>query len=126
MTRANGRLSWKPKHSSRGEIYCSPACGLGCTRASYEAAVLASSDLALFHFKGWMPEVWENLGWYWKITKGKAEISPRAGGDGYHCILNTQPPFSTSGETPQAALELVLSQARTALTTLQADIKELT
>lgn len=128
--RANGKLSWKPKrsHSSTGryDVYCSPACGHGCLRSDYEKAVLAAVDLAMFHLEGdWIPEVVENFGWHWKVTKGKAEIRLMPSGKNYSCHLNTQPPRSCSGPTPQAALDMALSQARTALTTLQEDIKEL-
>jgi len=46
----------------KGPIYCAPACGGGCTKAAYDAAVRKSRALAKRMGKGWVPYVWEKLG----------------------------------------------------------------
>lgn len=66
--------SWVPIH--RGRIYCSPACGLGCTRAEYEKAFKDCADLCKLLGPGWEPEVWENLGWHYACNKGVLRLHP--------------------------------------------------
>lgn len=56
---------WKPRRS--GLLYCSPACGGGCTREAYLQARIASEKLAGEMGNGWKSRVWENLGWHWEI-----------------------------------------------------------
>lgn len=61
-------LSWKPVR--RGPIYCAPACGLGCTWLAFKRVTRAAEALARRLGKGWEPEVWENLGWHYSVTRG--------------------------------------------------------
>ena len=66
--------SWTPAILARGG-YCSPACGGHrsgvCTIAKFNAAVELAEKLAEHMGDGWMPEVWENLGWHSKIINGE-------------------------------------------------------
>lgn len=48
----------------RGHIYCSPACGRGCTLNEYEAASKTAMWMVGVLGEGWIPNVWENLGWH--------------------------------------------------------------
>lgn len=66
-------LSWVPER--RGLIYCSPACGFGCTITAHDRAVLRSNEVAAMLGEGWRAVVGENLGWYWSVV---------AGDDSYH------------------------------------------
>lgn len=59
MSRKN--TEWDPVR--RGDTYCSPACGCGCTFADYKAAVAAGKALSKALGKGWTHTVWENAGW---------------------------------------------------------------
>jgi len=59
----------------KGDQYCSPSCGGRCKKADYDAAVLESKEIADQLGSGWIPEVYENLGWHWKVAKGEIEIS---------------------------------------------------
>ncbi len=59
------QLSWKPVR--RGRVYCSTACGSGCTRAAYDSAVKAARKLARRLGKGWKTRVWENMGWHHEV-----------------------------------------------------------
>ena len=65
-------LSWKPR--LQGEIYCSPACGGGCTKVAHDAAKKQASELAKQLGKGWKPHVWENLGWFAKAISSCGRI----------------------------------------------------
>ena len=109
----NDENRWKPR-SRLGGIYCSPACGGGCTRADYDRAVRASKALAERMGEGWEPQVWENLGWYCAVKKGIASIRPpsRNYDNKYTIYFNTTPQVVTSAETPEDALGFALQEAR--------------
>lgn len=77
------RLSWTPVR--RGPVYCSPACGGGCTRAAYDAAREAAADLARDLGPGWAPHVWENLGWHYAAQRGSVSVR-RANGRSYYAF----------------------------------------
>ena len=69
---------------TNGQIYCSPACGAGCT---YDAYLKANSDaeaLASVCAKRiggvWNPRVWENLGWRWEVVQEGTNIAISYGG----------------------------------------------
>lgn len=78
-------LSWVPRR--RGEIYCSPACGRGCTWAEYQAA-LAEAEKAVAVIKkrgrlslvGVKVDVFENLGWHWALKHLHFGLYPTNGG----------------------------------------------
>lgn len=57
-----------------GAIFCSPSCGAKCTKSAYDEALRMSNEIALELGENWMPQVFENLGWYWKVTKGSMEV----------------------------------------------------
>jgi hypothetical protein len=69
-------LSWDPVR--HGDIYCAPACGGKCTWAAYQEANKNAKALARKLGKGWVPLVWENLGWHWaaKTTDGLMKVHP--------------------------------------------------
>jgi hypothetical protein len=57
----------------RGKIYCSSACGYGCTKRSYDEAVKAAGELTQRLERlscGWTSEIFENFGWCYKVTSG--------------------------------------------------------
>ena len=70
---------WTPIQD--GEVYCSPACGADCTYASYLKALSDSCELCDRLGDGWMPIVWENLGWHYKAVSqsGTIRIYPMNG-----------------------------------------------
>ena len=66
-------ITWRPKR--RGKIYCAPACGRECTFSEYTQAVNSAKALVRkMKTKGWKPHVWENLGWHYKIVRGRVSI----------------------------------------------------
>jgi hypothetical protein len=60
-------LNWKPRR--RGLIYCSSACGSGCTHADYLLAHQeARETIRKLKTKGWKARIWENMGWHWCLV----------------------------------------------------------
>lgn len=59
-------INWTPVLN--GDIYCSPACGRGCTLEEYDQAVKDADELAAQLGKAFQPHVWENLGWHYSAT----------------------------------------------------------
>lgn len=65
---------WKPVR--RGNRYCSPACGGGCTYEAYEEARRHCKLLLdIMRTSGWRMDVWENLGWHYALRHDKLDIS---------------------------------------------------
>jgi hypothetical protein len=79
----------------KGDIYCSPACGMGCTHADFEKAVFASQALAAELGAGWATRVWDNLGWHWEVSKGKLIINQNKHDRHYTAYIRDVPVNST-------------------------------
>lgn len=56
------KKSWKPVR--RGDAYCAPACGRGCTRVEWLKAKRAAARISKQLGPKWVPHVHENLGWF--------------------------------------------------------------
>jgi hypothetical protein len=83
---------WKPRRN-RG-IYCSPACGGGCTHREFTDATRRAAKLAARLGDGWKPRVWENLGWHYTVELGDAKrggISIHEGANGYWYLMGDAP-----------------------------------
>lgn len=107
-------LSWVPVEGP-GDRFCSPACGMGCTRFDRDRAEVSASALAQQLGPGWAPRVWENLGWHFEATAADGQFAvvvrisggrpvfsatlSRAGGAGQW--------FASSPESPRAAVRAV-------------------
>lgn len=63
-----------------GDIYCSPACGMSCKKADFDAVSEQARVVALRLGSGWEPHVWENCGWNFEVRKGMATISAEPDG----------------------------------------------
>lgn len=59
-------LSWKPVLS--GRVYCSPACGFGCSLRQYEERHRQGAELAAKLGRGWKARIWENMGWHYCVS----------------------------------------------------------
>lgn len=75
---------WTPKLS--GTVYCSPACGGGCTKADFDKATTSAQHLANRLGHGWFAHVWENLGWHWEANKRRAGVTLQEDGKYRACI----------------------------------------
>lgn len=107
-------LSWIPKR--RGKIYCSPACGGGCTYAEYLSAKTKAAKLVKRLGRGWKPRVWENLGWHYQAVKGDVLSVSELRRDCYHAYFVCG---VFDGRTPQLAVSRALAHARTKIADLQ-------
>lgn len=66
-------LSWKPL--LRGPIYCSPACGAGCTKTAHDQAQRkARILLGKLKGKGWRIRVHENIGWHFSVENDRISV----------------------------------------------------
>lgn len=116
-------LSWDP--ILRGNIYCAPACGRGCTLAEFELADLRGRELAERLGNGWTYVVRENLGWSYKAISAceRIKVSGEKDGKRYLALLGepgcTGGRFSGSGKTPEQAIQSALSSARKSVAFLE-------
>lgn len=120
-TLTNAADRWTP--ILRGDTYCSPACGGGCTKSAHDKALADAAALAERLGAGWTPHVWENLGWHWDVRKGVATIRPV--GDAYRVTLDVAPRVDVEAETPEDAVGFATQEARTNLERLKAALDDL-
>jgi hypothetical protein len=109
-------LSWKPER--KGDIYCSPGCGRGCTRQEYLNAGNRGSAMAATLGPGWTYKVWENLGWHYKAVSECDRITvhlSHLGGE-FFALLGEAGSgggrWSGHGMTPQSAVDIAIQEAR--------------
>ncbi len=101
-------LSCTPRR--RGDIYCSPACGHGCTAEEYRKAHANAARLCKQLGTGWVVNVWENLGWHFCATKGQCTVY-RHGPRHYWASLETKMgQFHHTSRTPKAAVDAIAKQ----------------
>jgi hypothetical protein len=97
-------LSWEPVRN--GEIYCSPACGSGCTIDSYLQTVEDANRLCKELGPGWFPRVWENLGWHYSAKSANDQVEVHetryTGGVHYTAYAGGK---ADNGDTPREAIE---------------------
>jgi hypothetical protein len=109
---------WTPRE--QGDIYCAPACGRGCTKAEHQRAVDGANKLCALLGTGWIPRVWENLGWYYTAKLEKAvgiyiEVYPRTGGDTQFWVDSRLPrQFYIDCNDPKEGIKAVLKEAQRA------------
>lgn len=107
-----------------GDIYCSPRCGGGCTKASYDKAVKEADELAARLGPRWKPHVFENLGWHYHVSIPDTPflVTPSVNYrshptnrlwnvEGYTAWINTQPQFiSGRHDDPMEAMREALGK----------------
>lgn len=110
---------WTPRRMQPGDLYCSPACGGRCTWAAYQKAKKDANALARKLGKGWVPKVWENLGWWYKAQTedGLMKVHPSTnhgtvcGYTAYFGEGESGGTWASQEKTPEKALEDVLARA---------------
>ena len=78
-------LSWDPVR--KGTHFCAPACGRGCTYAEWCTATAAADKLCADLGAGWVPRVWENLGWYYSAISACGRWKVNGHPDSYTAFL---------------------------------------
>lgn len=115
---AKKALSWTPV--KRGKIYCSPACGGGCTAAAHREATEKGRVLAEILSEAiggtWTFRVWENLGWYYKALSPNKCIKVSPSQQHYHAFIGSSASpgghWVEPGTTPELAVLQVIAVAR--------------
>lgn len=117
--------NWKPQ--LRGEIYCSSACGGGCTKAAYDTATENATNLSKRLGPDWKPIVFENLGWHYKVVSPCGRLKIYNTGNHYSAYLGEASSpgglWVESAATPELAISKVVKTARNEIAKLQ-DIVE--
>jgi len=110
-------LSWEPV--LRGEIYCAPACGGGCTKARHDRCVRDAAKLVARLGAGWEPRVNENLGWHYGATSADGRwyvIAHGHGASSYSAFLgrvgSLSGKWSAHGHTPEQAIAATWAMAK--------------
>ena len=117
-------LNWKPVR--KGNRYCSPACGRGCTIQEHAKAKADGKKLAARMGKGWRVRTWENLGWHYSVANkicvvhesvgGIYWIDMRVPGLGQICVSRKDP--VRGYDTALAKVRTRLRHARNAINSL--------
>lgn len=110
--------SWKPQR--RGDIFCAPACGGGCTKKAHDAAQRKAKALAKRLGREWKPHVWENLGWHYSVGLADRRLHVHERRHGreltYTAFFNPEADsgggrFAATARTPEAAVRKVMQEA---------------
>lgn len=117
--------NWTPR--KRGKVFCSPACGRGCTLAEHAKATKAAARLVKRLGWDFQARVWENLGWHYEIVVGKFRIDEYWTHVGkrkvreYQASYNNSAEFRAERSTPEAALDAVEQMLHDAAGQLEID-----
>jgi len=114
-------LSWKAKR--KGDVYCAPACGRGCTYEEYMRAKTEATMVARELGPHWRPYVWENQNWYWDVRSGDFRAT-RRGLWHWHVQLEHDEPVIAP--TVYAGVFLLVQQLRVQKRQLTRDLKRAT
>lgn len=134
MKRKPVARDWTPV--KRGAVFCSPACGGGCTHASFlkahsDAAMLCETLAKTTAIKTWRPNVWENLGWHCNAISGcgRLKVHPSENPTSFTAFLGKANEgggkWAEHGKTPKAAVSNVILVAKNQLAEVGAIITDL-
>lgn len=121
MSKLRG-LSWEPVR--KGETFCSPGCGHGCTYAEYLKASQKAELLAKRLGKGWVCSVSENLGWHFKATKNGCDVHQTGGRSFWASLVFADKQFCSVATTPGRAVDFAWNEARIFSIRLNRDLEE--
>jgi hypothetical protein len=81
-------ITWTPV--LRGETYCSPACGSGCTKSNYDHAVKKGGELKKrLMGRNWKIHIVENMCWFFYATSGPLQVYETDGK--FYCMCSDEP-----------------------------------
>ena len=114
---------WTPVRN--GDVFCSPACGYGCTLEEYKRAAAGAAAIAAALGDGWKPNLHENMGWYFSASKGGATVRYNDGTGDFSAYIDTATfggpveQFRRSAATPREAVQLALDAMEQKIATLR-------
>lgn len=126
--RRKAKNRWTPvRRTVKGvAVYCSPACGHGCTRAEYEECRAHARELCARLGKGWKPDVWENVGWHYAARRGVVHIHgyhPTLGKPYYSLFFDSMPQlFVGQGKNPVYLLRQAITSVTTQIAQFQRQV----
>lgn len=133
MIRPRRVLSWTPRR--RGDVFCSSACGRGCTAAEHAYATgCARALVRKLGGKGWRVRVWENLGWHWSAVSicGRLKVHPSDGSrpqGSYSAFLGEADSLGgtwcATARSPRAAIRAVIADGQAHVDALAALLVDL-
>ena len=104
---------WKPRR--RGHVYCSHACGMGCSWESYQKAHRDGKALAKSLGAHWKSNVWENLGWHHSAISacGQIEVHVHGSHSFWANIMggDRHRQYAASARTPRSAVIAAVTKA---------------
>ena len=115
----------------RGDTYCSPSCGFGCSKAAFDQATAEAAALVKLLGEGWSADVWENWGWHYAAVKGCVQIHPSISGraitggwevTGYTCYFNTEKQHIARAKEAADALGFATQDVRGSIDKMRADL----
>ena len=106
-----------------GDLFCSPRCGSGCTKAQYDLACESANALAARMGYRWEAEVWENGGWIYSVKNGPATVTPEYDGryQAELCFSQVEDPMLQIFETdadPRRAFQAAVDRLDTLIVQL--------
>lgn len=122
MKTTTDKQDWTPRR--RGRLYCSPACGGGCTHAAFTKATRSAQALAERLGPKWKPRVWENLGWHFSAASDVGEVHDHGSNLGarrfWADLKADGSQFEAEGSTPEVAIENAIRPARELMKAIEA------
>jgi hypothetical protein len=108
----SSEANWKPVR--KGAIFCSPACGGGCTRADYLRAVQGAKQMRnQLRGHGWQVVTVEGDSWNVKAASGPLTILSDYRGKGgkvrYACSMGGNLPGYVTFDEPNEAVEYTVN-----------------
>lgn len=110
----------------KGDKYCSPGCGTGCTLAEFNRAKKGAEILQKRMGDGWKIRIWENCGWFYQVSKGDVVVhAPRDKGGEYWIDLKVNGVYQIelSHKSPVKGYKLALDRARDVANGLIAELR---
>jgi len=94
-------------------VYCAPACGHGCTRKDYEAALFRAQRVADALGEAWKAEASENMGWHSKVRKAEVYICvPGSWGASQYMAGTEGRGILGTGRTARQAINVMVERLR--------------
>lgn len=100
----------------KSRIRCADWCGRGCTEAEFQAAKKGAARLVKQLGTGWIPRVWENLGWHFAARTKTNMLHVHPSHKGFVAFISEDRGpggrWSAHGRTPREAVGKAVKEFR--------------